>query len=188
MGGIITDKNNAIIGDSDVTILYLASKYGYSLGSPGLSILEENGSPIAKTHFSPNCVYLAQPITGLIDCTPPKYFYELDVFLAGKNHQLINPIAHPYTFAPNTPHEVIVETDLLMVNHCKAVVLDLTRGYSVGATVEAAHAHDKDIPIIGVSKQPKRESCFAHYLCKTIVKPKNLYNELESILLPYHMS
>ncbi len=186
MDGILidVDKNNIEI-TSGVNINYLASIYGYSLGGSGLLLLEENGSPIAKTNFLPNCIYLSQPITGLIDNVPPQYFDKLQVFLASKSFQLINPIAYPYIFAPDTPHEVIVETDLLMVRHCKAVILDLTRGYSVGATVEAVHAHDKNIPIIGVSKHPKRESCFANYLCKTIVKPKNLFNELEAIILTH---
>jgi hypothetical protein len=116
-------------------------------------------------------IYVAQAIT-----TNPVKPIWLGIFeQQNVGYNIINPLncRYPSTFSP----ELKVKSDVLICAMSKQIILDLTKGPSVGATVEITMSKIMGKPILGVKEKYQTVSFFTDYLCSKIVNTNACFNE-----------
>lgn len=116
-------------------------------------------------------IYLAQSITT--DSSNP--YWTLDLCKKyGSSHTIVNPTMIMYRYPESVPTSLRVKTDIFMCSLADYILFDLTKGPSIGATVEVTMSKIMGKEIIGVYDSNRqfylkqRISFFADFLCTRI--------------------
>lgn len=116
----------------------------------------ENSRNVYEGHIP--SAYLAHAITVSTDGNrEPEYYYDLEVEFWNKGWAAFRPA----TMTPTPVSAALVYFDIMAIEHSDAVVLDLSNGLSIGASVEANFAFLSGKPVIVVTGNGMRVSQFA---------------------------
>ncbi len=77
----------------------------------------------------------------------------------------------------------IVRLDYAIVALSNLLIIDFTRGLSIGATCEMVEAHRLHIPVLGVANPRQTLSPWAHHHCQRIISPKEITEQVLRILI-----
>lgn len=127
-------------------------------------------------------IYLSQAMQGMTSANPRTWVPKFKKWAI--SHQLFcfDPVSYgKYT---SSRPSAIVQFDYAVVSVCHLLIIDFTRGLSIGATCEMVEAHRRGIPIIGVVRPRQEVSPWAHYHCAHIVTPKHINEYVLRTLQP----
>lgn len=112
-------------------------------------------------------IYLAQAITT--NQSIPKWMIDF-IYNYEDKFNLINPAIPSFRYPRGTPTNIMIKMDIFMCSTSKYIMLDLTKGPSVGATIETAMSYIMNKTIIGIKDSDiAMISFFTEYLCTHVL-------------------